>query len=976
MTNRERLLTGKCARGKVRRLTLKGWGDTKYPSFLFNLKSIVTTLLSKSSSLCISVSVSYCLFAVLLTPSTLCAQSKEGAVAPLETPRTKPPNLSEEFILNGHVFDEKGRPLEFATIEIPLLNIGTHSDSKGSFSLPIATRDSNIVVQFRYVNKVTQVRKIARANWHQPLQIFLEELSLTLKDVQVQGVRERLHSNSSIVIDREAIEQMQAFSLADVLQALPGKKTVAPDLQHPQTLTLRTDATGQNAFNNSFGIAIFVDGIRISNDANMQARNLSIRGIGENSFISSKSDGSFDVAYNGFDLRDIPVENIERIEIIQGIADARYGELTNGAILITTRAGASPVTVSIKTNGGSAQASLSKGIALGGKAGALNISGGYTYSNADPTDKIKSYERINTSLKWSVDIARHLSNSFTFGYDKRLDDVKSDPDDGDRRTFASGHNLKLSNSLSWQPASGLIQRLTLNAAYSRGRQETYSEFILNNAVRPVADKDTTGIYEGYYVPGAYMAVEHIIGIPVSINGSLDLNSRSLATGQMRHQLQAGATVASSGNHGPGIIIDPNKPRWNIFHNQSERPVDYSKLVPFLTNIGFYLQDNISGKLWDKRYGIHLGLRSDFQNGFMSYQPRISGQYQFLPHWGISLAYGVSTKAPSLAHRYPAPTWLDIPLLNLYTGNPDESLYLVYTRQVPTDNTDLKPAMSKSLELGFNYKGEAGNGSLTLYAKKNTDGFSTAMEYIPIVLPDFGYTITADKTIDYYPTGGSTLYGGVSRSVVSNGGYSADYGIELMYSTREIKPLATRLSVSSGFVYSEFDQRFQRTVQSLSEAVIHSGSPAIYGVYNGTTYTNKTWNSTLSSITHIPKLGFTVNLSMDLSLMQTRISPQRDNLAIGYLDRNLHYVEIPQSQRGDEQFEYLKRDLDVFSKQELPFAYANINMTIAKEIKKKIRLTLRGYNLFNILPRDRKPGTNTWTVYNSPASITAGITLTL
>jgi len=878
--------------------------------------------------------------------------------------------------LKGFVYDENNHPLEFVSVAIPSLHIGTHTDHKGAFLIQVQGIDSTTQLVFRYVNKESKSIALAGIDLNQPLVINLKDHSLTLKDVQVQGFRERVNSNSSIIIDREAIEQSQAFSLAEVLQMLPGKKTEAPDLQHPQTLTLRTDATDQNGMNNSFGVAIFIDGVRISNDANMQARSLSIRGLGGQATISSKSDGSFDVPYNGLDLRDIPVENIERIEVIQGVADARYGDLTNGAILITTRAGASPTSVSLKINGGSTQATLAKGVRLGGKLGALNFSGGYTYSNANPRDNMKSYSRVNGSVKWSVDLAKGLSNSFNVGFDKRLDDVKVDPDDGDRRTFASGHNLNFSNSLNYQPTSGILRRLNFTASYSRGRQESYDQWILNAAVKSIADKDTTGIYKGYFVPGQYLAVQNIIGIPITASANLDLTSKTFLTGTMRHQFKAGGSVSTSGNNGPGIVIDPTRPRWSTSSYKTERPVDYSKLLPFLTNVGLYLQDNINGKFLDKSYGFYLGIRADIQNGFYTYQPRLSWQYQILKDWGISLAYGESTKAPALGTRYPAPTWLDIPLLNLYTGNADQSLYLVYTRQVKTDNADLKPAKSKTLEFALNYHGKAGSGSITAYAKRNYDGFTSSTEYIPITLPDYDYFINEDKTISYYETGDSSLYAGVSRMIASNGGYTADYGFDLMFTSKEIEPLATKLSVSSGLVFSKFDSRFQRNIKALSDQTIRAGSEALYAIYNGTTYKNTTWNSNLSAITHIPKLGFTITLSADLSLLQTRISPASDMLAIGYINRAMQVIDIAEQDRGLEKYAYLKDQQTLFAEDKLPFVYSNFNVTIAKEIRKKIRLTIRGYNIFNIRPEYNKPGTNSWTYYNTEPSLTAGITFTL
>lgn len=57
--------------------------------------------------------------------------------------------------LNGHVYDENNNPLEFATVSIPALHVGTHTDHTGAFSLEFNCADSLFSVEFRYVDKAT-----------------------------------------------------------------------------------------------------------------------------------------------------------------------------------------------------------------------------------------------------------------------------------------------------------------------------------------------------------------------------------------------------------------------------------------------------------------------------------------------------------------------------------------------------------------------------------------------------------------------------------------------------------------------------------------------------------------------------------------------------------------------------------------------------------------------------------------------------
>ncbi|MCH5715183.1 TonB-dependent receptor [Niabella hibiscisoli] len=289
--------------------------------------------------------------------------------------------------IHGRVEDTQGKPLQFATAKLSLdgaelASKTTNANGIFEFSSDFLGLDS-ITLEISHVNKATQTIVLKKAEYASVVKVVLANLSLTLNDVVVTGTIKNQNSASSIVFDEEAIRQLQAFSLMDVLNTLPGRKTVAPDLQSPQTITLRTSSGGADAMNNSFGVAIFIDGIRISNETDMQSRGLSSRGL-SGSYVFGLHQSVLDVTYNGFDLRDIPMSNIASIEVIQGVGTARYGDFTNGAILITTKAGRTPYNANINFNGGSSSFSLTKGVELGGKFGALNISGGYTNSNDDP----------------------------------------------------------------------------------------------------------------------------------------------------------------------------------------------------------------------------------------------------------------------------------------------------------------------------------------------------------------------------------------------------------------------------------------------------------------------------------------------------------------------------------------------------------------------------------------------------------------
>jgi len=181
--------------------------------------------------------------------------------------------------VRGRVVDANLKPVEFATVLLQNLNRSTFTDSAGYFFFRLARQYASpeINLKIAVIGKKTIEKTVQVSD---AVSVFiLEDESLTLAEVEINQVRKKQQSNSSIVFDRPALDQIQAFSLADVLNNLPGKKTLAPNLQSPQTITLRTEATGLQAMNNSFGTAIIVDDIQLSNNANMQNRSVGKFGV-------------------------------------------------------------------------------------------------------------------------------------------------------------------------------------------------------------------------------------------------------------------------------------------------------------------------------------------------------------------------------------------------------------------------------------------------------------------------------------------------------------------------------------------------------------------------------------------------------------------------------------------------------------------------------------------------------------------------
>lgn len=886
--------------------------------------------------------------------------------------------------LQGKVTDINYKPIEFATVGIAETNYTTYTDSAGRFKLSIrSVLFPSLTLKISMVGKQTITRTVGLQELNKIQLFVMEDLSLSLKNVIVTSQRTRSDiSNSAIVFDRQALDQMQAFSLADVLNNLPGKSSVAPDLQYRQNVTLRSAASNDNVQQNinSMGVAIYIDGIRQSNDANMQNKNVGLWGTTGSLVINHKDPASsgnpsYDTPFGGLDLRNIPVDNIESIEVASGVVSAKYGELTDGAIIINRQAGKSDYSASVRFNGSSTNASLSKGYLLGKKAGAINVNINYLNSIQNPTDNLKNYSRLNGGLMWTAYLNKSIKNTFSADYSYKIDNAKSDPDDGtEQHMFSKERKLGFTNRTSLQINQGWLNRINLSLSYDHGYQETYRQWYRNTAAVPVADKDTTGIYEGYFIPGNFVSVDHIIGKPYNASANLDFNS-SFRTSQIAHEISYGASTYLTGNGGAGVIADPTQPFTNTPTGsyKSERPYDFDLLKDIL-NFGFYAEDKIKLKLLKRDFSLTAGMRYDLQNGYPSFQPRINGSYQLSKKWSLRAAYGIATKAPSMAYRYPGPTYFDIPILNIYNGYVNESLYLVYTQKVLHDNSNLKPSRSSQMELGVSADYGFFNSSLYGYIKRNRDGFNSTDTFQPLYLPEYTYTLVPGGKPIYQPTGKLKLYATLKDNQINNSAQSDNYGLEWFVSTRKIQQLQTSFNFNTSVSYTQ-SSNLGYTIRAAGDGYIQGGSKAWYGIYPATNNKNLSVMSKLNSDTHIPKLGFVLSLILDVYWKNTTEYLGQSTYPTAYLDKDLNYFPITNFDPNNKDYGYLLLVPDKASKlTDPPFVYTSLSLRIAKEIKKKVRVSLYAYNFLDTNIKYYNPVLTSLTTYSNPISVGAELSI--
>lgn len=452
---------------------------------------------------------------------------------------------------------------------------------------------------------------------------------------------------------------------------------------------------------------------------------------------------------------------------------------------------------------------------------------------------------------------------------------------------------------------------------------------------------------------------------------MDLSGQ-FSSGALDHRISLGASYSYSNNGGQGIVMDADRPRF-LSGDQNERPYSY-EYTPSLHNLGLYVEDNISTTIAGKEFSASVGLRHDFQNGKGYLQPRINSRLSINKKWQINVAYGISVKGPTLAHRYPAPEWIDIPLLQYYTGYADQSINLMFTDKHIPDNSHLKSSKATQMEIGVRHQGEFISTSLFAYLKKNRNGFASNSNFRNYTLPEYEVRHTFGEKAEYFPTGKMIAYAGLTSYQVGNDVSSDNYGLELMLSTRKIQSIQTSFYFSSVLSYNYYNNKRIRVYTSDKDIEI-DGHQVWYRLFNPRETDRYSLMSKFGSTTHLPKIGFIVSFNADVFWFNSVYQDKTAHYPIAYINDRLEYVAIENFNPDDPVLGQLKlaEGKDVSQ----PIVYGIVNMTIAKEIRKNLRFSLAAYNAFDLHPEyyeERPDGTIREFKYNNPVSITGSISL--
>src|SRR5690606_35673649 len=132
------------------------------------------------------------------------------------------------------------------------------------------------------------------------------------------------------------------------------------------------------------------------------------------------------------------------------------------------------------------------------------------------------------------------------------------------------------------------------------------------SVIKISEATETGVYEGRYGPGYYLAYHHIIGKPVNASARLQTNSLFRLSKNNTYKLSLGIDYRYNANKGPGVLNDPARPRFDDQGYKNDRPRNFNELSA-IQNTGAYMENVFITRLLNKPLYANLGARADVQN---------------------------------------------------------------------------------------------------------------------------------------------------------------------------------------------------------------------------------------------------------------------------------------------------------------------------------------------------------------------------
>jgi hypothetical protein len=822
-----------------------------------------------------------------------------------------------------------------ATVSLEGTSLVARTDSLGRYRLSAVPPGPQVLVARRlgYAPSRTPITVPGTGSLEVDILIATSPLELDQLIVTAdRSGRAKGELGTASVIDRDAIANQIAASLQGVLELVPGTPLQPPGLDAAAQFSLRalaqTGTAGAGGVSGpgaadiaASGTLIVLDGIPLSNNANLQ----SAGPRGETVPAASTAGG-------GIDLRRIPAATLERVEVIRGIPSARWGDLTQGAIIVDTRAAAVLPEAAGRYDPRTAEANLVGGRAARSERQALTVTGNIAETRSARTLSSTTTIRGAGQLAYRLqlgDVAAPTAQRGRqprFSMDTRLDwwQLKYDsPERPDiqvgRNSFQDDQGLRLGTRARLALGGGTLE---WTAALDRTEQFTRETRILTRPTTPFTDRLTEGRNIGSYISGPYLAEYTLNGAPRLLYSRLEWERRR--EGAVTGQVRLGAEARREWNDGDGYLFDiARPPQTSPFDGTAgyDRPRAFRDIAPLATS-GLYADARFTARPLGMVFDVQPGLRLEslhergWSDGVRSaqLQPRLTAQLVPMPWMRLRGGVGVVSKAPTVAQLNPAVQYYDLVNVNRFTPDPRERLAVVTTFIRDPRNPGLGLSRARKQEMGFELDGGARRGALSVvwFDDRITGAVTLQREPFSLrrdryALADTGIGSGQPGRIIDPPIGFDAIPLFLNR--FANGGTLRSRGVEFTLALPVVPALRTRLEVNGAQIATDFttDDRNFGPANLLGEFQVDARVPRV-AYYEGLATQSSRAIVTWRLVHHQPDLGLVLTATVQQRLNETRqVFSVPDSLGFaGFVTRDGLLTPVPRDQRADPQYRDLVR----------------------------------------------------------------------
>ena len=734
---------------------------------------------------------------------------------------------------------------------------------------------------------------------------LLEPDAVNLDEVVVTASESRGMTSSS-KIDRQAMEHLQPSSFADLVSLLPGERSTVPNMGAANLIRLReagsgiqTDGSSTDYDISSLGTSFLMDGVPINTKANM-----SYLAGGDNKYVENRN-----TTGRGVDMRTIPTDEIEHVEVVRGIPSVEYGDLTSGLIKIERRKGGNKLNARFKADSYGKLIYVGKGFEWEKRKLTLNVGIDFLDSKIDPRTPLENYKRFNMSArlskKWECG-SGVLTYAGNLDYGVSFDNMKLDPDVNyhDVDTYKSSYNrYALTNNLMWTSNKGSFSRsLELNTSVSLQKDVIdRTRYISLSGVRPTPPLTTEeGVHDGTWLTSQYIATGGSESLPFTTFSKLAARFGTHGA-RAQHNMLVGVDWQMNKNYGRGQIYDPLYP---LSPGMSTRPRPYYD-IPAGHDFSLFVEDRSIIPIVRHKLEVQAGLRASTMlnladsyalHGKFFFDPRVNLRWSFPRlmvadrplQFEIGGGAGWHTMTPSLTYLYPDLIYYDWQQLNYYHSNPAYRRLNLKTYVVDPTNYDLQAARNFKWEIRGDISYGENRFTVTYFRENLTTGFRNMSQYQIMNYRQYDASgidpgaLTAPPQLENLPFKDITAFG--TYGVYANGTRIFKEGVEYSFTSKRIPALRTRITIDGAWfrtLYSESQPYWYRPSVNLGGQAL-----PYLGYYNDPKgYTRRSFNTRFLFDTYLPRLKLGFSAAIECMWLYRQQALRQTGIPDEYVDLN-------------------------------------------------------------------------------------------